>query len=195
VKRLEGHGAVAQGRRQERFCEVAGARPLHRQHGEIVAARDIDIEALGPIPHPVEILVRSRRIHHRPVALRRQVVADQIIDDTATRVQHAAVEGAAGLAQLVDVIGEQVLQERLRGGSGDIHRLHVRDIEDAGAAAHGMMFCELGAVVQRHIPAAEGDNLGIEANVGVVERRSGTHAGLPVAPTRGRQVGHARTRR
>ena len=56
-------------------------------------------------------------------------------------------------------------QKALGVGAGDIHRLHVGDVEDPCPAAHRMVLLDLGAIVQRHVPAAEGDDPGTQALV------------------------------
>ena len=45
------------------------------------------------------------------------------------------------------------------------------DVEHAGVAAHGVVFLDLGAVVDRHVPAAEVDHAGAEGAVDGIEGR------------------------
>jgi len=46
----------------------------------------------------------------------------------------------------------------------------VGDVEQAASGTHGVVFLDLRAVVDRHVPAAEIDHLGAEFAVGGVER-------------------------
>ena len=96
-------------------------------------------------------------------------IDDEVIDHPAGLVEHRAVKCLAGFLELVDVVGQQA-QEKVFGlRSGDIDGAHVRDVEHAAVAAHGVVFFELRTVVQRHVPAAEVDHFGAEAAMRVVE--------------------------
>jgi hypothetical protein len=52
----------------------------------------------------------------------------------------------------------------------DTERQHVGDVEQAASGANGVVFLDLRAVVDRHVPAAEVDHFGAEFAVGGIER-------------------------
>ena len=53
----------------------------------------------------------------------------------------------------------------------DLELAHVRDVEDAGVGAHGAMLLDHALVLDRHLPAGEGNHPRAERDVAVVERR------------------------
>ncbi len=62
----------------------------------------------------------------------------------------------------------------------EIDDAHVRDVEDAGGAAHGVVLADLRAVLDGHVPAAEIDEAGAQLVVKVVKRSASSHCGSPV---------------
>ena len=60
-------------------------------------------------------------------------------------------------------------------GPANVEGEHVRNVEHACVAARPVVFLDLGAVVQRHLPAAEVDHPGTESAVGCGERRLSEH--------------------
>src|SRR3546814_10171255 len=64
---------------------------------------------------------------------------------------------------------QQLLQKFAGPCAGQIYRRHVGNIEHAGRLAHGMVFVELGGVLDRHVPAGKVDELGAEADVFCVQ--------------------------
>ncbi|MNY37217.1 hypothetical protein D3C86_1717630 [compost metagenome] len=80
--------------------------------------------------------------------------------------------------QTLHVIGQQVLQVGLGLAAADIDHAHVGDVEDPAVAAHLMVFLDLRAIVQRHVPATEVDHLGAQGEVQVIERGALSHGYL-----------------
>src|SRR5690606_42012056 len=75
-------------------------------------------------------------------------------------------------------------------------RGHVRDIEHAGISAHLVVLLDLGAVVDRHVPAAEIDHLAAGRHMGVIKGGTLAHrsltfrkGGIVLAGTASAQVG------
>src|SRR3546814_1550375 len=64
---------------------------------------------------------------------------------------------------------QQLLQKFAGPCAGQIYRRHVGNIEHAGRLANGMLFGELGGVLDRHVPAGKVDELGAEADVFCVQ--------------------------
>ena len=91
-------------------------------------------------------------------------------------VEHAAVERLAA--------APAACRRRWRAGARrkartrapvEVDHAHVRDVEHAGGAAHGVVLADLRAVVDRHVPAAEVDHAGAEFLVQLEERRLSSH--------------------
>src|SRR6185369_2884698 len=106
---------------------------------------------------------------------------DQVIENAAGLVQQAAVERLAGGLELADVVGEQVLQEGAHALTPKVDDAHVRDVKDARGAAHGVVFADLGAVLHRHVPAAEIDQARPEFPVQRVERSLSSQGSLRIS--------------
>jgi hypothetical protein len=181
VKRLEG----THGRDGCRHAENIGfqfrqcLRPLHRQHRQILAFAPSGAEAFGDGRDPGQILIAGGGVQHQPVTDFAPVVDDQIVDHPAGFVQHAGVQRLAGI-QAGDIVGQQVAKQGAgRRGVGEIHNRHVRHVEQAGGAAHPMMFVELRAVMQRHIPAAEIHQLRPQGGVAGIQGSAFGHAENP----------------
>ena len=90
--------------------------------------------------------------------------------------EHAAVERLAGRREAADVVGEQPQQQRADAGTAQVDRAHVRDVEHARVAPHGVVLLDLRAVVDRHVPAAEIDHARAGRDMEVIERCSSSHA-------------------
>jgi hypothetical protein len=73
--------------------------------------------------------------------------------------------------------------------AAQVHGAHVRDVEHARVAAHRVVLLELGAVVERHVPAAEVDHARAEFDVSRVERSPECHG----SPDRGPKTKKRRT--
>ncbi len=84
--------------------------------------------------------------------------------------EHAGVERLAGLRQLRDVVREQAPQKIADALSAQVDDAHVRDVEHAGVAPHRVVFLDLRAVHDRHVPAAEIDHAGAGGDMRLVER-------------------------
>ena len=65
-----------------------------------------------------------------------------------------------GSRELRDVVGEQAAQVVAHAVAAQVDDAHVRDVEHAGVATHGVVLLDLRAVVDRHVPAAEVDGAG-----------------------------------
>ncbi|MNE43804.1 hypothetical protein D3C80_1379990 [compost metagenome] len=114
---------------------------------------------------PGQILLAGGGVHHQAVEGIGQEIGDEVIDDAAFRVEHAAVEGLAGDGELGHVVGQQVLQEGFDPLAGQIDDGHVGDIEHARIAAHRVVLFQLGAVVDGHFPTVEVHHLGASFQV------------------------------
>jgi len=94
-------------------------------------------------------------IRDREVVIGPQAVGEEVVEDAAVLIAQQRVLRAAD-RHLRDVVGVHALQEVLRAGSRDLDLAHVRDVEDAGRAAHGeVLGANAVAVLHRHLPAGE----------------------------------------
>src|SRR5450830_183585 len=174
VERLDGFG---RGLRFRQHLPYLGAcvRALHghQGHGVIaVAALGNRQAAVGVgilLLHPGHVFFRRARVDDQAEPVFIEEVDDQVIDDGTFGIQHARVQCLARYLQLVDIIGQQAAQEGAHVRAFDIDHAHMRHVEHAGIAAHGVVFFDLRAVVDGHVPAAEIDHAGAEGTVGVVE--------------------------
>jgi hypothetical protein len=154
------------------FSAWVGVRALDRDHRQVAARREG--EAHAPVGvhflHPGEVLFGGAGVDHQAEPVLVHEIDDEVVDDAAGLVQHAGIQRLAGDLQLVDVVGHQPAQEGADVGATDVDRQHVRDVEQAAARTHRVVFLDLRAVVDRHVPAAEVDHLGAEFAMGGVER-------------------------
>src|SRR5215207_8923359 len=145
-------------RRQKLRDFLASLRALNRDHREIGALEDFDSEILGVTAGPCEILVARAGIHDHAEPRLIHEIDDEIVDDAAGLVEHAAVESFARLSELGNVVGKQASQKSADLSAFEIDDAHVRDIENAGCAPHGMVLLDLRGVLHWHVPAAEVDD-------------------------------------
>jgi hypothetical protein len=139
---------------------LAGVRPLDRDHRQVPSGPDIGIQARGMLPDPGQILLGRSGIDHHSVPARGLQIDDQVVDYAATLVEHATVQRLPGDIEPRDVICDQTTKESRRLSSLDIDNPHMGNIEHTRIPAYPVVLFELGAVVQRHVPAAEGHDPG-----------------------------------
>ena len=160
---------------EHRCCLRPRIRPLHRDHRKVGALADQHVEGLCLGGDPGQVLVARRCIDHGAEEILGEEIDDQVIDHAAFGIQHARVQRLAGYLELVDVVGQQMAQELARARPVHVDNGHVRNVEHAGVAAHGMMLLDLRTVVERHVPAAEIDHLGAKRTVRIVEYSLARH--------------------
>src|SRR5690606_21867861 len=150
--------------------EQTGGRPQIDDVSSPVLERGADPVGVGGVGHhPVVVLFPSPH--------------DDVVDDAAVVVEQHRVVGATRLV-LGDVVGEEVAQDLGAVRTGDLQPPEVGDVEHPHALADGTMLLEDGLVLHRHLPAAEVDEAGAEADVEVVERRPGHPALEPRSSSR-----------
>ena len=120
----------------------------------------------------VPVLVAVGRVDDEEVLAVDEAVEVGVIDCAAGLGGHHRV---LRLQQVegFGVVGEHVLQEGRRAGAAQYEAAHVRDVEEAGAAAGGEVLGDDAArVLDRHVPAAEVDHPGAGGDVLRVEGRA-----------------------
>ena len=107
-------------------------------------------------------------IHHHAEPILPQKIGDEVVNDAGLLVEHAAIQRLARLAQLVDVVGQQLAQEFTRPRAFQVHHRHMRHVEHTGIAAHRVVLLDLRAVIDRHVPTAEIHHPGTGSHVHVI---------------------------
>ena len=118
-----------------------------------------DVEAGGAFPqgrghHLGVACVRDHQVLGCSVRSCGEAVRDQVVDDAAVGVTDQRVLCLAHRHGR-DLSDQGVVQECCGVRAGDPDFTHVGEVEQAGGVAHGVVFGELGAVLEGHLPAAE----------------------------------------
>ena len=98
-------------------------------------------------------------------------VDDEVVEDPAVRCADHRVPGTAG-RQRGGLADQRVVQRRGRAGPGDHDLAHVREVEEPGRRADGVVLGRLAAVAQRHQPPGESGQRRAEALVHAGQRRA-----------------------
>ena len=110
-----------------------------------------------------------RRVRDGDVALRREAVRQEVVEDAAVLAAQDRIDRAPD-GQGGDIVGDQPLQQvaRLRAGALDL--AHVRDVEYARRRADGEVLLADASVLDGHLPTGERDHPGRRGDVTVVQR-------------------------
>ncbi len=156
----------------ERGDGGASLRPLDREHPvRRCEVLDLDVEARRELTEAGEIGLVVGGVGDREVGAVLEQVGEEVVEDAAVVGAEAGVLGAPG-SQLGDVVGDRALEEGERVGAGGLDLAHVGDVEHAGALAHGLVLGGDALVLDGHLPAGEGDQLGAGRDVLVEQRRA-----------------------
>ncbi len=93
--------------------------------------------------NPGQVFFRRAGIDDQAVVCRREKIDNQIIDDAAVFIEQAGIQRAARGGQFGNIVRQQMAQKARGICTADIHGAHVRDVEQADIAAHGMVFFNL----------------------------------------------------
>ena len=121
--------------------------------------------------HPTEVGLAIRGVDDEQIAALAEAVDDQVVDDPAVLVRQERVLRLPR-RDPVEVVREEALQEGGRLRPLDLDLAHVRDVEDAGVRADGLVLLDDALVLDGHLPAGERNHPSPERNVPVVQRRS-----------------------
>ena len=110
-----------------------------------------------------------RRVRDGEVALRREAVRQEVVEDAAVLAAQDRIDRAPD-GQGGDIVRDQPLQQvaRLRARALDL--AHVRDVEDARRRADGDVLLADASVLHGHLPTGERDHPGRRGDVTVVQR-------------------------
>ena len=148
------------------------------KNGQIRPFGDRDLESISLRVHPGQVFATGRAIHHDAIP-KAHSVDNQIINDPAIRSQHGAVEGLPRLFQPGNVISEQMAQVPLRISPAHIDDSHMGYIKYAYRVTNLVVFLNLRAVIDRHVPAGEVDNFRAGVEVLLVKRSAFSHGRRP----------------
>jgi hypothetical protein len=172
---------------EQRLEHADRGRPLNREHR--VVGRPVDhlnlAETLGLLRKPGEIGLRVGSVHNRQKPCTVPVGLEPVSEEV---VEHAAILSAekrvlsAPAADLVEVVGEEAAQEVARTRTAGLDLTHVGDVEDPRPGSHRHVLGTNALVLDRHLPAREGNHprTGLAMSVvkgGSLEGRSGHRHG------------------
>ena len=116
-------------------------------------------------------LVAVRRVADDEPAILRGAVDDEVVEDRALLVAGARVERLA-VDELRRVVRDRGSSTTCAGVlAAHLELAHVRDVEEAGRRAHGLVLVDDARVLHRHLPAGERDDPRAGFHVLVVEGR------------------------
>ena len=146
---------------------------------------------------PEEILFDHRGVDHQQELPIAGAVGDQVVDHAAAFVEHERVLAMAG-SKAGDVVGEHPVEPGGGGLPADEELAHVGNVEDAGALAHGVVLVDDRGVLDRHVPAGEGDEARAELDMCGFQRAAvqvGRHAAQPATRLAGLSIRRASAER
>jgi hypothetical protein len=150
----------------------ARVRPLHREHREVAEPiPDGRVVRARMALEPREVGLVVARVRDGQEAVGPEPVREQVVEHAAPLVAQNRVLGAA-LGDVRDVVGEQLLEERLGFAARGLDLPHVADVEDPDALAHCHVLLADAGVLDRHLPARERHQLRAGGDVAVVQRRA-----------------------
>src|SRR5690606_4112838 len=144
-----------------------GLRPgtLESQEGQAVAV----VSKHGSLrSEPGKVRLAVGRVDHDEDPLCREAVADHVVDHLALVVDDDGVERPAVLDS-AEVVGDQPVAVLERAGPLEDEDAHVRDVEEAGIVADGVVLLQHGGVLDGHLPAGEFHHLRAGTKVGVIK--------------------------
>ena len=148
---------------------------MNGNHRQIAPGDELDIKTFRLLLHPGQILVGRAGIDYEAELRGFEEVDDQVVQYPPGFIQQAGIEGFARPGQLGDVIGQQAAQPARGIGAGQVDRQHVGNIEHAGVRAYRLMFFDLRAVMNRHVPAGKIDHFrAVQGMLGVERCHPGT---------------------
>jgi len=111
-----------------------------------------------------------RRVRHHEELVVADPPHDDVVDDVRiVGVEEMRVLRAAGTDPR-QVVGEEPLEQLEHPSTAHRELTEMRHVEHHGVLAAGAVLVEHARVLQRHVPAPEGDHLGAERAVLRVER-------------------------
>ncbi len=164
---------------------------MHREQRELARAighRALALEPGQTLLEVGEVLVDVRRVDDDAVPVFGELVDDAVVHDAPVVLAGDGVLRLAG-HQLADVVSDQLGDGGQCVLADEVDLAHVRDVEQSHAGSHGFVLGEDAFVLDRHVPAAKGDHLRAESDVGGVQGRGlERHRGARTIEHRGRRA-------
>ena len=144
---------------------------MHRQHGQVVARGDAHAELSADFIELCQVFIAGGGIGHNAVGGFGFVhaVDNQVVHHAACFVEHGRIQRFADKAQLGHIVGQQLLQPGAGLVAHHIAHQHVRYVEHTGIGAHRFVFFDLGAVMNRQIPAGKVNHFAAGGHMGRIE--------------------------
>ena len=159
-------------RRRVREAEtLERARPLYRHEAVLVRGVAHLAATRLALLQPVVDRGAIRRVDDEIELAVREAVGDEVVDDATDLVRQQGVLRLS-VAELVDVVREHRLQERLRRRPVDVDLSHVRDVERPRVGADCFVLGDHALVLHRHLVAGEGHHARAERDVARIQRRA-----------------------
>ena len=139
--------------------ELRRFRALQCQRAEIGGeVLQIHVGAPGKggqlLVQPGGVRADARGVDDEEEFLRLDLIDVEVVNRAAALVAHERVLALPGL-QFADVIGQHAVEEFRRRAAAHHDFAHVRDVEQSGGGAHGVVLLQDAGVMERHFPAAE----------------------------------------
>lgn len=135
--------------------DLERARALQRDEGDVVAlVEQLALEHRGAVAERLDDDVPVGRVRDDHEAVLARAVDDEVVDHAARALQEKGVLRAAG-GDGRDVARQRVVEGVDRLGADDEDLGHVREVEEAGGSAHGVVLGEIAGVADRHLPPGE----------------------------------------
>ena len=156
---------------------LEGARALHGDEAVLVGGVAYLASAWLALLQPLVDRTPVRGVADHEVLAVRESVDDEVVDDPALLVREQRVLRFA-VRDLVEIVREHLLEERVRGGAVDVDVAHVRDVEGAAVGPNGPVLLDDAPVLDGHLEAGERHHPRTERHVARVERRARERRGL-----------------
>src|SRR5690625_6878416 len=106
------HRLADDAQQRAQLCARLGASK--GKYGQVLTLGDLDDETLGVATQPFQIDLATRGIEHAAIKIIVHPESDQVVNDAALIIEHAAVDGLALFGGAVNVVGQHALEKLAR---------------------------------------------------------------------------------
>ena len=131
---------------------------------------DGDIQSVAVLSHPFHVFIDIGCIDHDKKLVLSHLVNQHIVYRSAVGIEHHAIEHLSDGGSC-HIIGKDVIDVFLCIGPCDIDFAHMRNIEYAAIASHGVVLFGDRSVLNGHLKAPEGLHQRPERGVLVIQAR------------------------
>ena len=123
------------------------------------------------LPDPRANLRRVARVDDQSVDVVTVAVDEDVVENAAGVVAHQAVADLSD-GEVVHSARYEMAEDSRRVGPCELQPPHVRNVEQPGGFADGVMLVHDAGVLHRHLPAAELNDAAVVRGVPVIEGRA-----------------------